>query len=150
MSVSLIEAPVSFDQRLAGTADLTLLDAMEDTSTPPAPEAMDHGLLMENLHELFDKLLPFEADILRKRMGMVDGVESSSKKRPSKAAANGTGKLKKMPLEKLTEAVFAVLQSAKKPLSSTEIGAKVKAHRTTVRDLLHKCTCSPDPVVTAS
>ncbi|MBA3547854.1 MAG: sigma-70 family RNA polymerase sigma factor [Nannocystis sp.] len=79
MSVSLIEAPVSFDQRLSGATDLTLLDAMEDTNTPLAPEAMDHGLMMEHLHELFDELQPFEADILRKRMGMVDGVEMTLK-----------------------------------------------------------------------
>jgi len=79
MRVSLIEAPVSFDQRLSGDTDLTLLDAMEDTSTPPAPEAMDHELLMENLQELFDKLLPFEADILRKRMGMGDSAEMTLK-----------------------------------------------------------------------
>ena len=78
MSVSLIEAPVSLDKRL-GATDLTLLDAMEDTSTPPAPEAIDHHLMMENLHELFDTLLPLEADILRKRMGMDDGVEMTLK-----------------------------------------------------------------------
>ena len=40
---------------------------------------MDHELLMDNLHELFDKLLPFEADILRKRMGMGDCAEMTLK-----------------------------------------------------------------------
>ncbi len=79
MHVSLLEAPVSFDQRLPGDTDLTLLDAMEDTSTPPAPEAMDHELLMANLHELFEALSPFEADILRKRMGMGDCAEMTLK-----------------------------------------------------------------------
>jgi hypothetical protein len=76
--------------------------------------------------------------------------ERSSKERPSKAAAKGTGKPKKMPLEKLIEAVFAVLQSAKNPLSSTEIGAKVKAHRTTVRDLLHKLNAANRVVISGS
>ena len=75
---------------------------------------------------------------------------STSKERPSKAAAKGTGKPKKIPLEKLIEAVFAVLQSAKKPLSSTEIGAKVKAHRTTVRDLLHTLNAANRVVISGS
>ncbi len=79
MRVSLVEAPVSFDQRLSGDTDLTLLDAMEDTRTPPAPEAMDHELLMANLQELFDKLQPFEADILRRRMGLGDCPEMTLK-----------------------------------------------------------------------
>ena len=75
MRLTLIEAPLSFDQRLAGDTDLTLLDAMEDTTTPPAPEAMDHERLMANLRELLKALPPFEADILHKRMGMGDHPE---------------------------------------------------------------------------
>ncbi len=79
MRVSLIEAPVSFDQRLSGDTDLTLLDVMEDTRTPPTPEAMDHELLMANLHELFATLQPVEADILRRRMGLGDCAEMTLK-----------------------------------------------------------------------
>ncbi len=75
MHTSLLEAPVSFDQRLSGDSDLTLLDAMEDTSAPPAPEAMDQERMLANLQELLDKLPAFEADILRKRMGMDGGAE---------------------------------------------------------------------------
>ncbi len=75
MHVSLIEAPISLDQRLAGATDLTLLDALEDTSTPLAPEAMDHERLMAHLHEFFEQLQPFEAEILRKRVGMDGGQE---------------------------------------------------------------------------
>jgi RNA polymerase primary sigma factor len=78
MRVSLIETPVSLDQRLPGDTDLTLLDVMADTSTP-APEAMDHELRMANLQELFAELLPLEADILRKRMGMDDNAEMTLK-----------------------------------------------------------------------
>jgi len=79
MGIALTEAPVSLDQRLAASTDLTLLDSMEDTSTPPVPEVMDHELLMENLHELFGTLLPLEANILRKRMGMGGGAEMTLK-----------------------------------------------------------------------
>ncbi|MBA3548729.1 MAG: sigma-70 family RNA polymerase sigma factor [Nannocystis sp.] len=79
MRVSLLEAPASFDQRLSGDTDLTLLDVMEDTTTTPAPEAMDHELQMEHLDELFATLPPFEAEILRKRMGMNDGAEMTLK-----------------------------------------------------------------------
>ncbi len=79
MRVSLLEAPVSFDQRLAGDTDLTLLDVMEDPSATSAPEAIDHELQLEHLHELFATLPPFEAEILRKRMGMNDGVEMTLK-----------------------------------------------------------------------
>jgi RNA polymerase primary sigma factor len=75
MRFSLIESPVSFDQRLSGDTDLTLLDAMEDTSLRTAPEAMDDARLMTNLHELLADLPPFEAEILRKRMGMDDEAE---------------------------------------------------------------------------
>lgn len=42
------------------------------------------------------------------------------------------------PSQELVEAVAAVLQSAKKPLSTPEIGAKLDVHRTTVRGALHK------------
>lgn len=76
---SLMDAPVSFDQPLAGTRDLTLLDVMADNSTPPIPEAMDHKLLLDNLLELFDKLPPRDADILRKRMGMGGEAEMTLK-----------------------------------------------------------------------
>ncbi len=79
MQVSLIEAPVSLDQRLSGGTDLTLLDAMEDTSETPVPEAMDHALHMENLQELFAQLTPFEADILRRRVGLDDSPEMTLK-----------------------------------------------------------------------
>jgi len=79
MRVSLLEAPISFDQRLSGDTDLTLLDAMEDTSTPSAPEAMDHERMIDNLQEQLAKLQPFEADILRKRMGMDDCAEMTLK-----------------------------------------------------------------------
>jgi len=75
MRFSLIESPVSFDQRLSGDTDLTLLDAMEDTSLRTAPEAMDDARLMTNLKELLADLPPFEAEILRKRMGMDDEAE---------------------------------------------------------------------------
>ncbi len=74
MSVALLEAPVSFDQRL-GATDLTLLDTLADTSALPVPELMDQELLIANLHELVDELLPFEADILRRRVGLNDGAE---------------------------------------------------------------------------
>ncbi len=79
MQVSLIEAPVSFDQRLSGDTDLTLLDAMEDTNTPAAPDTMDRALLMDTMQELFQQLTPFEADILRRRMGMDDTPEMTLK-----------------------------------------------------------------------
>ena len=78
MHVSLIEAPVSFDQRLSG-GDLTLLDAMEDTSQPAVPEALDPQLHMEHLQELFARLSPFEADILRRRVGLDDSPEMTLK-----------------------------------------------------------------------
>ena len=42
MQVSLVEAPVSLDQPLSG-GDLTLLDAIEDTSEPPAPRTSTIG-----------------------------------------------------------------------------------------------------------
>ena len=79
MRVSLLEAPVSFDQRLSGESDLTLLDIMEDTSATSAHEVMDHELQMDHLRELFATLPPFEAEILRKRMGMNDGAEMTLK-----------------------------------------------------------------------
>ena len=78
MHVSLIEAPVSFDQRLSG-GDLTLLDAMEDTSQPAVPETLDQQLHMEHLQELFARLSPFEADILRRRVGLDDSPEMTLK-----------------------------------------------------------------------
>ena len=78
MRVSLIESPVSFDQRLSGDTDATLLDATEDTSARTAPEAMDHERLMTNLHELLADLQPFEADILRKRVGMGMGMDDAA------------------------------------------------------------------------
>ena len=60
----------------------------------------------------------------------------AAKKRPTKTT-KGPAKSNKVPLDNLLEAVFATLRSAKKPLSSTQVAAKVKVHRTTVRDLLH-------------
>jgi len=78
MNVSLIAAPVSFDQKLSG-GDLTLLDAMEDTSEPPVPETLDQQLHMQHLHELFARLSPFEADILRRRVGLDDSPEMTLK-----------------------------------------------------------------------
>ncbi|MDQ3125005.1 MAG: hypothetical protein M3Q74_05295 [Pseudomonadota bacterium] len=41
-------------------------------------------------------------------------------------AAKGPAKSNKVPLDNLLEAVFATLRSAKKPLSSTQVAAKVK------------------------
>ncbi|MBA3548677.1 MAG: sigma-70 family RNA polymerase sigma factor [Nannocystis sp.] len=79
MGITPVAAPVSLDQRLAANSELTVLDAIEDDSIPSVPEVMDHELLMENLHELFDKLLPIEADILRKRMGMDGCAEMTLK-----------------------------------------------------------------------
>jgi RNA polymerase primary sigma factor len=79
MQVSLIEAPVSFDQRLSADTDMTLLDTMEDTSETPAPEALDHALHMQHLQELFARLTPFEADILRRRVGLDDSPEMTLK-----------------------------------------------------------------------
>ena len=78
MHVSLIEAPVSFDQHLSG-GNLTLLDTLEDTSQPPVSETLDQQLHMEHLQELFARLSPFEADILRRRVGLDDSPEMTLK-----------------------------------------------------------------------
>ncbi len=78
MQVSLIETPVSLDQRLSG-GDMTLLDAIEDTSEVTPSEALDHQLHMQNLQELFARLTPFEADILRRRVGLDDSPEMTLK-----------------------------------------------------------------------
>jgi RNA polymerase primary sigma factor len=56
-----------------------LLDAMEDTSQPAVPEALDQQLHMEHLQELFARLSPFEADILRRRVGLDDSPEMTLK-----------------------------------------------------------------------
>ena len=78
MQVSLIEAPVSLDQRQRG-GDLTLLDAIEDQSEPAAPEVLDQALHLQALQELFASLTPFEADILRRRVGLDDSPEMTLK-----------------------------------------------------------------------
>lgn len=68
----------------------------------------------------------------------------------SSQAAKGPARSKKVPLEDLLAAVFATLRSAKKPLSSTQVAAKVKMHRTTVRDLLHKLSAANRVVISGS
>ena len=70
-------------------------------------------------------------------------------KAPSKAA-KGRAKSEKMPLDNLLEAVFATLRLAKKPLSSTQVAAKVKVHRTTVRELLHKLSAANRVVISGA
>jgi RNA polymerase primary sigma factor len=73
MRVSLLAAPLGLDDSITG--DLTLQDVLADTSAPPTPEAMDHALLLANLHELFAGLPPLEAEILRKRVGLGGSAE---------------------------------------------------------------------------
>ena len=76
-------------------------------------------------------------------------ARGAANKRSSKAA-KGRSKSNKVPLDNLIEAVFATLRSAKKPLSSTQVAAKVKVHRTTVRELVHKLSAANRVIISGT
>jgi len=76
-------------------------------------------------------------------------ARGATKKRSSKAA-KGPAKSNKVPLDNLLEAVIATLRSAKKPLSSTQVAAKVKVHRHTVRNLLHKLSVANRVIISGA
>lgn len=124
------------------SAELTLGDLRKLLASP-----LGRGLDDLRVAELFagpaassDKVSPKPA---RRR------DRSAANKRSSKAA-KVPAKSKRVPLDDLLEAVFATLRSAKKPLSSTQVAAKVKVHRTTVRELLHKLSAANRVVISGA
>ena len=60
------------------------------------------------------------------------------RKQPNKHSAREQKTARSTPSQELVEAVAAALQSAKNPLSTSELGATLDAHRSTVRDALRK------------
>jgi len=79
MRWSLVEAPISLDAPLSDESGLSLLDAVEDTTLVAPSEQMDASLMLSQLEEVFNKLSPIEADILRKRMGLGEEQELTLK-----------------------------------------------------------------------
>lgn len=73
------------------------------------------------------------AEVKRKRTR----VRKKADKHPTGKQQTGTEK-RANPSQDLAEAVAAALQSAKDPLSSSEIGERLSVHRTTVRAALQK------------
>jgi len=125
------------------SAELTLGDLRKLLASP-----LGQGIDDVRVAELFVATAEVPGKITKKatarrRTRTVEGSKDAAetKRKP---------KLRKWPLEKLIEAVFAMLQSAKEPLSSTEIAVRLKAHRSTVRDVLQKLSAAKRIVITGS
>ncbi|MFZ6186284.1 RNA polymerase sigma factor RpoD/SigA, partial [Nannocystis pusilla] len=67
---SLIDQPLSLSLPATRDGESSLADTLVDASQATPYELMDSALLQDALLEVFDKLSPMEADILRKRVGM--------------------------------------------------------------------------------
>ena len=74
----------------------------------------------------------------------------TARAKPTTVNAERKPKMKTWPKAKLVEAVFATLQSSTAPISSTQIAAKLRAHRSTVRDLLQKLSEARRIVISGS
>jgi len=125
------------------SAELTLGDLRKLLASP-----LGQGIDDVRVAELFVATAEVPGKITKKatarrRTRTVEGSKDAAetKRKP---------KLRKWPLEKLIEAVFAMLQSAKEPLSSTEVAIKLKAHRSTVRDVLQKLSAAKRIVISGS
>ncbi|WP_434424980.1 sigma-70 family RNA polymerase sigma factor [Nannocystis pusilla] len=70
MSWSLIDQPLSLSLPATRDGESSLADTLVDASQVAPYELMDSALLQDALLEVFEKLSPMEADILRKRVGM--------------------------------------------------------------------------------
>jgi len=129
------------------SAELTLGDLRKLLASP-----LGQGLDDVRVAELFVVAERFvaTAEVPGKSTKKATARRRTSTVEGSKDAAKTTLKLRKWPLAKLIEAVFAMLQSAKGPLSSTDVAAKLKAHRSTVRDVLHKLSAAKRVVISGS
>lgn len=136
------------------SAELTLGDLRQLLASP-----LGRGLDAVRVAELFAAKTEVKAASRRRARGGERATDAAKAKQTKArggeratdaAKAKRKTKLRKWPLEKLIEAVFAMLQAAKGPISSTEIAAKLKAHRSTVRDVLHKLSATNRVVISGS
>jgi RNA polymerase primary sigma factor len=70
MGWSLIDAPLSLSLPATSDGQATLAETLVDVSQESPSELLDSELLQSALQEVFAKLSPMEADILRKRVGL--------------------------------------------------------------------------------
>ena len=70
MAWSLIDAPLSLSLPASRDGESSLADTLVDVSQESASDLLDSELLQAQLAEVFEKLSPMEADILRKRVGL--------------------------------------------------------------------------------
>jgi len=70
MSWSLIDQPLSLSLPATRDGESTLADTLVDVSHVAPSELLDSVVLQDALAEVFQKLSPMEADILRKRVGL--------------------------------------------------------------------------------
>jgi RNA polymerase primary sigma factor len=70
MGWSLIDAPLSLSLPATSDGQATLAETLVDVSQESPSELLDSELLQSALQEVFSKLSPMEADILRKRVGL--------------------------------------------------------------------------------
>ncbi|MDC0669354.1 sigma-70 family RNA polymerase sigma factor [Nannocystis radixulma] len=70
MSWSLIDQPLSLSLPATRDGDSCLADTLVDGTNVAPSDLLDSELLQSQLLEVFQKLSPIEADILRKRVGM--------------------------------------------------------------------------------
>ncbi len=66
----LLEQPISLDVTPGNDGDYSILDSIQDPSTPLPDDFMAEGELLDSLREGVDALPTIEADVLRKRMGL--------------------------------------------------------------------------------
>jgi RNA polymerase primary sigma factor len=79
MQISVMENPISLDEKVSLGGAGTLLESIEDQAQASAPDAIDHAVHLEHLKDVFDVLTPFEAEIMRRRMGLDDHPEMTLK-----------------------------------------------------------------------
>ncbi|MCB9750840.1 MAG: sigma-70 family RNA polymerase sigma factor [Myxococcales bacterium] len=66
----LLEQPLSLDVTPGNDGDYSILESLEDPSSPRPDEYMADAELLDSLREGVDALPTIEADVLRKRMGL--------------------------------------------------------------------------------
>jgi RNA polymerase primary sigma factor len=79
MDMAVLEAPISLDRPIGGDDDRTVVDLLADHLHEEPAEQMAAEGLQEQVRQVILGLRPIEADILRKRFGLVDDQELTLK-----------------------------------------------------------------------
>jgi RNA polymerase primary sigma factor len=79
MDTLLLEAPVSLDRTVSESDGRKVIDFLEDEGTGVPGETLEADALSEQVREVIHALRPIEADILRKRFGLVNDKDRTLK-----------------------------------------------------------------------